>query len=258
FFDLEPYDLPPAPPENLMAELNGNDVSLSWNPSPSADVDRYNIYVSDSYGNFSFLYPVAKTVSTNWTHEGAGIGNDEDFFYVVRAVDKMGYEDNNTRKAAKTSRFLAGGKHLISFPVVPANDSLGSVLQTVGFDRVWTYDSSGWTTFSSFKNYSVLRSMTHTRGYWVNVTQDSNFVLAGAVPMQTTIQLHEGWNLVSYPSFIQADVADLMAGMPLERVEGPAGGPPHFLRRYSALDTLQSFQGYWFEVSANAMWVVQG
>ncbi|MCK4367461.1 MAG: PHP domain-containing protein [Thermoplasmata archaeon] len=258
FFDLEPYDLPPAPPENLMAELNGNDVSLSWNPSPSADVDRYNIYVSDSYGNFSFLYPVAKTVSTNWTHEGAGIGNDEDFFYVVRAVDKMGYEDNNTRKAAKTSRFLAGGKHLISFPVVPANDSLGSVLQTVGFDRVWTYDSSGWTTFSSFKVYSALRSMTHTSGYWVNVTQDSHFVLAGAVPVQTTIQLREGWNLVSYPSFIQADVADLMAGMPLQRVEGPAGGPPHFLRRYSALDTLQSFQGYWFEVSANATWVVQG
>ncbi|MCK4456162.1 MAG: PHP domain-containing protein [Thermoplasmata archaeon] len=258
FFDLEPYDPPPAPPENLMAELNGSDVFLSWDPSPSADIDRYNIYVSDSYDNFSFLYPVVRTVGTNWTHEGAGIGNDEDFFYVVRAVDKMGYEDNNTGKAAKTSRFLAGGKHLVSYPLVPANDSLLSVLQTVRVDRVWTHDPSGWTTFSSFKAYSALRSMTHTSGYWVNVTQDSHFVLAGAVPVQTTIQLREGWNLVSYPSFIEADVVDLMAGMPLERIEGPAGGPPHYLRRYTALDTLQSFQGYWFEVSANATWVVQG
>ncbi len=258
FFDLEPFNSRPASPANLMAELSGSDVFLSWDPSASADVDHYHVYMSDSHDNFSFLYPAVRTVGTNWTHEGAGIGNDEDFFYVVRAVDKMGYEDNNTRKAAKTSRLLAGGKHLISYPLVPANDSLGSVLQTVGFDRVWTYDSSGWTTFSSFKAYSALRSMTHTSGYWINVTQDSYFVLAGAVPPQTTIQLHEGWNLVSYPSFIGADVADLMATLPLKQVEGPAGGPPHFLRRYSAVDTLQSFQGYWFEVSANATWVVQG
>ncbi|MFQ5910213.1 MAG: hypothetical protein ACE5IJ_05765, partial [Thermoplasmata archaeon] len=258
FFDLEPYDLPPAPPESLMAELSGNDVLLSWDPSPSADVDRYNIYVSNTYDNFSFLFPVARTVGKNWTHRGAGIGNNEDFFYTVRAVDRMGYEENNTRKAAKTSRSLAGGKHLVSFPLVAANDSLASILQTVSFDRVWTYNSSGWATFSSFKAYSDLRSMSHARGYWVNVTQDCSFVLAGAVPEETTIDLPEGWNLVSFPSFIEMDVPDLMASIPLKRIEGPSGGPPHYLRLYTAIDTLRPFQGYWLEVTANATWVVRG
>lgn len=258
FFDLEPYDLPPAPPKNLMAELSGNDVFLSWDPSTSADVDHYHIYVSNSYGNFSFLYPVARTAGTNWTHQGVGVGNNEDFFYIVRAVDKMGYEDNNTRKAAKTSRFLASGKHLISLPLVPANDSLHSILQTVSLDRVWAYESGRWAKFSSFKDYSDLSSMTHLGGYWLNVTQDSFFILAGAVPEETTIDVREGWNLVSFPSFLEMSVSDVMASLPLKRVEGPSGGPPHHLRRLTALDSLQPFQGYWFEVSANSTWIVPG
>jgi hypothetical protein len=258
FFDTFPLNAPPPAPPNLMTELRWSDVFLTWDPSPDPDVDRYHVYVSQSYDNFSFLYPVARTVGTNWTHEGAGIGNNEDFFYIVRAVDKMGYESSADWKAAKTSRFLTGGKHLISYPLVTTNNSLGSILQTVSFNRVWTYGAGGWQWHDVNKRYSDLATMSNTRGYWVNVTEDSYFVLAGAVPIKTALDLREGWNLIGYPSFLQEDVADLMASLPLRRVEGPAGGPPHFLRRYEAVDTIRPFEGYWFELSSNATWTVVG
>lgn len=262
FFDVRPYDLPPAPPSNLMAELTGSDVFLSWDPSPSEDIDHYNIYVSTSYDNFSFLYPAARTMGINWTHKDAGIGNNEDFFYIIRAVDRMGNEENNTRKAAKTSRFLGSGKHLISFPLIPSNNSLSSILQTVSFDNVWAYNSidysDGWTSFSRFKDYSHLSVMTHLKGYWINVIEDSFFVMAGTVPQETDIELHEGWNLVGYPSFGEMKVSDLATSIPLKRVEGPSIDPPYYLRRYSISDTLSPFQGYWFELSSDAVWVIAG
>ena len=43
--------------------------------------------------------------------------------------------------------------------------------------------------------------MNHTMGLWVNVTKESNLTMAGMVPPRTTIHLHSGWNLVSFPSF---------------------------------------------------------
>lgn len=258
FFDTFPQNVPPPAPPNLMAELRGSDVFLTWDASPAPDVDHYHVYVSQSYDNFSSLHPVSRTVGTNWTHEGAGIGDNEDYFYTVRAVDTMGYEGSADWEAAKTSRFLTGGKHLISYPLVTVNGSLGSILQTVSHDRVWTYDSDGWHWYDMNKQYSELTTMTNTRGYWINVTEDSYFILAGAVPVKTNVDLSEGWNLIGYPSFLQEDVANLMASLPLKRVEGPAGSPPYYLRRYTALDTIQPFDGYWFEVTANASWTVAG
>jgi len=78
------------------------------------------------------------------------------------------------------------------------------------------------------------------------------------VPELTNIELHEGWNLVSYPAFVNTTVADLTASVPLKRLEGPSSNPPYYLRRMLPADDITAFQGYWFEMSANATWVVSG
>jgi hypothetical protein len=92
----------------------------------------------------------------------------------------------------------------------------------------------------------------------MNVTSDCNFTIAGAVPAQTMIHLHEGWNLVSFPSFNSSyTVADLKAELPVERVEGfDPNAPPHFLRVLQDFDVLSVGQGYWVKVSQDATWAV--
>ena len=104
----------------------------------------------------------------------------------------------------------------------------------------------------------TLEHANHTIGLWVNVTQDSNFTIAGVVPISTAIHLHAGWNLVGFPSFDDNyTVADLKAVIAVGRIEGFDGGPPpYFLRAMTDGDFLQAGFGYWINTSSEATWIV--
>jgi len=103
-----------------------------------------------------------------------------------------------------------------------------------------------------------LWNVNHTMGLWVNVTENSNLTVAGVVPAQTMIHLHEGWNLVSFPSMNTSfTVADLKASMPVEQVEGfDPTAPQHFLRVLSDSDVLLAGRAYWVKAQADVVWNV--
>ena len=128
------------------------------------------------------------------------------------------------------------------------------------YDNAWSYDSlSGkWNWFMKDKTYSGgLSGLNHTMGVWVNVTQACNLTVAGIVPAQTTIQLYEGWNLVSFPPINATyTVADLKAETGATRVEGYGPAPPYFLRVLGDAEVLQAGQGYWVNVEAYTIWTV--
>ena len=100
--------------------------------------------------------------------------------------------------------------------------------------------------------------MNHTMGVWVNVTRDSNLTMAGVVPVQTTIHLCEGWNLVSFPSFSTSySVAVLKVEIGVTRVEGYDSSPPYHLRVLGDGEILQVGYGYWVKVKSDADWIVE-
>ncbi|MEE9340757.1 MAG: Ig-like domain-containing protein [Thermoplasmata archaeon] len=259
---------PPAPPTAITASLSGaqlQDVTITWQLSdddPGGGVSHYDIFrgidVYDGSGlSYSHLASVPAGVSV-FVNQLVGL-DEHDYFYLVCAVGSNG-SSCTENQAAKFTRQLIAGPNLVSVPLVLSDESIGTVLQTVKYDRAWFYDSSSgeWKWHMTAKGYGGLTDLSHTIGLWVNVTGDCNFHVAGLVPAQTTIHLREGWNLVSFPSFNSSyTVADLKAELPVERVEGfDASAPPHFLRVLQDSDVLLAGEGYWVKVSADVAWVV--
>ena len=258
------------PPENLKALLSGDsfeNVTIVWNSSQDelgGLVDRYEISRSEVYDTGGDLYQHVGTVP-NGTHffvdVFAGEGDPNVYFYMVCAVNVTNSSTCADNQAAKFTRPLTKGPHLISIPLIQSNESIETVLQTAKYDKAWYYDSSSeeWKWHMTSKGYRRgLWSMNHTMGLWVNVTNDCNLTVAGVVPAQTTIHLYDGWNLVSFPSFNTTyTVADLKAEIGVTRVEGYDLAPPHFLRVLGNGEVLQAGYGYWVKVDIDVDWIIE-
>ncbi|MFQ5883852.1 MAG: Ig-like domain-containing protein [Thermoplasmata archaeon] len=260
---------PPAPPRNITAYLSGpqlQDVTISWelsNDDPSGNVSRYDVYRGvDSYdasgGSYAYLASVPNGVST---YADQMVGKDaHSYYYLVCATNTNG-SSCTENQAGKFTRALEAGPQLVSIPVTPLDASVESVLQTLNFDSVWYFDSlnQSWKSYSKWKSYSrQLEEILRTMGVWVNVTENSNLTVAGVVLAQTTVQLSQGWNLVSFPSFNSSyTVADLRAETGAIRVEGYSPSAPYFLRVLGDAEVLQAGYGYWMRVDADVDWIVE-
>ncbi|MCK4445440.1 MAG: hypothetical protein KAW09_12910, partial [Thermoplasmata archaeon] len=104
----------------------------------------------------------------------------------------------------------------------------------------------------------TLAQLNNTMGFWIDVTNNDYLVLAGLIPFITEIHLHEGWNLVSFPSFwdfYPVMLLKLFTGA--ERVEGfDPLAPPYYLRVMDDFDDLVPSRGYWVKVPSDVTWTV--
>lgn len=262
---------PPAPPSMLSADLTGPsfvDVEITWFLSPDdqgglRNVVKYYLFRGEYFGSnmtgYVFLHSVSSGISS-YINENAGEGDSFNHFYTVCAVTAFGDQSCSTNQAAKFTRPLEPGPNLVSVPLIQSNESIETVLQTVQFDKAWFYDSSSqeWKWFMKSKGYRRgLWNMNHTMGVWVNVTEGSNLTVAGIVPAQTRMHMHEGWNLVSFPSFISSYmVDDLKIDAGALRVEGYDSAPPYHLRVLGDAEVLQAGEAYWVETEASTDWLV--
>ncbi|MFQ5884500.1 MAG: NosD domain-containing protein [Thermoplasmata archaeon] len=262
--------LPPDAPRHLTAELSGNgleNVTLSWNLSVDdvnglRSVVGYDILRGTNYSsNLSgyILYDPVSKGSSQYTDVGGGEGDPYNYFYVVCAIDLNDNSSCSRNQAAKFTRPLSRGPNLVSIPLVLTNESIERILQTVGYDKAWYYDSHSleWKSYAKFKSYSTLNHVNNTMGVWINGTRNSNLTVTGIVPARSTIGLHEGWNLVSFPSFSYFHtVAELKAETGATRVEGYDSAPPCHLRVLGDAEVLQAGQAYWVKVEASVSWIV--
>ncbi|MCK4366765.1 MAG: right-handed parallel beta-helix repeat-containing protein [Thermoplasmata archaeon] len=258
-----------GPPENTRAVLEGTDfenVMVKWDPPPHEHgglVANYDIYRGHEYDDEGRLYKHIGSIPSgthSLTDTLAGEGDSGTYFYVVcaRCIYKTSTCANT--QAAKFTRPLTPGPNLVSIPLMQSDESIETVLQTVQYDKAWYYDSSSgeWKWYMTSKGYGRgLWNVNHTMGLWLNVTEDSNLTVAGVVPPQTTIHLHEGWNLVSFPSMNASfTVSHLKTSVPVVRVEGFDPAPPYFLRVLSDSDALLAGRAYWVKVQADVVWTV--
>jgi hypothetical protein len=268
YFDLIPYEDIPLPPSNLEAWVSGNDIVLNWTPSISSDVMHYNIYKSSTLNGFDFNYPYALTSKTMWVDKGAGDGDTNEYFYIVRAVDKKQYNDTNMVKAGKHVTPLSKGWNLVSTPLVLSKTSSDEVLQTLN-DTIRIaqyYDASDNLDHWKDTNIGDFTKFNNTMGFWLYLDSSDHLITAGLVPNSTIINLYAGWNLVGYPSYTSRFLGDLMSGVFWESVQ-------HFdsyyakgdhwkhnsTRKPSHLNDLNSMstgEGYWVFVTKDCTWTV--
>ena len=268
-----PVAIYPRPPVILQADLTGynsSNVTIIWALSPDDgaglySVIRYDVYRNSTYEPTGSGYAMMASVP-NGTYEFtdilAGEGDPNNYFYVVCAVNMTNDSSCSEDQAGKFTRPLSGGPNLVSIPLVPTDDSVGTILQTVKWNKTWTFDSFSkvWSWETKFKPYpGKLQNVDLLMALWVNVTENSNLTVAGLVPGSSSIPLYSGWNLVGFPSFSTTyTVADLKAETGATRVEGyDPSSPPYFLREMLDSDILQAGEGYWIHMSLNGIWTVQ-
>ncbi len=270
---MSPFEPFPGPPIITGITLTGQtleNVTLTWSLSEDdgaglGTVVRYEVYRNMAYDRQGSGYQLVASLpnrTSTFTDSSAGEGNPNNLFYIVCAVDGNNRSTCAVDQAAKVTRLLSQGPNLVSVPLIQSDESIELVLQTVKFGKAWYYDSVSrqWTSFMKAKTYGGnLRSVDHTMGIWIDVTEDSNLTVTGVVPTQTTIRLYEGWNLVSFPSFKSSyRVWDLKAATGAVRVEGYDSAPPYFLRVLLVdADVLLAGEGYWVKAEADTDWIVE-
>jgi hypothetical protein len=259
-------------PTGLMAELSPTpfqDVYLTWTLSADDgagenDVLQYDVYRGTAYDPSGASYGLIGAVSAGafaYTDTGAGDGDPNDYFYYVEAVDDDANTASTADQAAKVTRALTAGPQLMSNLLREADMSLTTLLQTISFDRVWTYDPTAanpWPDYDATKPYSVVPITDNTAGAWVNVLSAGTLTYAGVVPTPSIdIQLYKGWNLVGYPSFSTTYTdADFIADTGATDIETYDPTGPYFLRDVIPGEAFVPGSAYWAYVPADVLWNV--
>jgi hypothetical protein len=247
----------------LQADLSGSrleNVTVKWDLSSDDGAGQnsvvgYLIYRGNSYDVNALGYlPIATTPNgtIEFSDNLTGEGDQNSYFYKICAVDLNNLTNCSLNQAGKFTRSLMGGPNLISIPLVQSDENIETVLQTVKWDKAWTYDSlaHNWKSHTTFKPFAGnLTTLNHTKGVWIDVTSDSNLTVAGIVPASTTIELFAGWNLIGFPSFNSTYIAsDMKTAVSSSRVEGYDPLVPYHLRVLGDMEVPQAGYGYWIWV----------
>ncbi|MFO7792579.1 MAG: GLUG motif-containing protein [Candidatus Saliniplasma sp.] len=104
----------------------------------------------------------------------------------------------------------ADGWNFVSFNIDLEDNDLESILEheehgiTGNYSRLMYYDASvdEWTSYEPGRtdHFNKLDTWDHAMGLWIRMAADDTLTVKGYKPTDTTITLHEGWNMVSYPS----------------------------------------------------------
>jgi hypothetical protein len=126
---------------------------------------------------------------------------------------------NPCLKMRQFSMALKKGWNLISIPVGPENNTIESVLSSIGgkYTMLRSFDPvEGWKTYDPLHpepEYSDLHLIYPDEGYWINMTGDANLTVTGMEMANTQILLAAGWNLIGYPTFTVQGVAGALSSI---------------------------------------------
>lgn len=273
---MTPWGVTLTPPTNIDArldEIDFQDVNITWNLSKDDEnIANYALYYNTSYEKngtgYSFLSEIAAGVNY-YVHSSAGDGDSNNYFYYIQANGTSGENARNETQVAKYAREMPysvdASEQLISLPLVQSETNISTVLQTIqgSYNHVQWYNpldtTNHWKTNATFKpkGFDDLFNVDHKMALWITMTSSDNLTIAGKVPEQTSIQLYEGWNLVSYASFINRTVESALSGIPYEKVEGfDENNPPYFLKTLSGSDWMEAGCGYWIHVTSDCVWTI--
>ncbi|UCE74777.1 MAG: right-handed parallel beta-helix repeat-containing protein [Methanomassiliicoccales archaeon] len=268
----------PSLPTDLNAELvSGSltDVKLTWTASEDDgagydDVAGYTVYKSSTgiYGDYEFeAWVWAQKIPGyryEWTDEGAGDEDWNNYFYIVRANDTSDNEEQNENKVGKFASYLDEGWNMMSVPLVQKDTSREVVLQTLGnnYMTVQGYHagkSRPWLHWHRNKpNYfNDVIEIDHKNGYYIDMIVPDYLVTAGKVATQVEISIETGWNLVGYPCLTELLRDDALSSI---------AGNYNMVERYDTTkdkevrlgpnDYMEPGLGYWIHATADCVWTL--
>lgn len=260
---------PPRPARNVDAVLiNGaNDIRITWTLSPDdvLNLDHYEVWRSVG------VYDKNKGASYAWLGNAsrgtaffvhAGVGRDANsYFYFVKAVNAGGSADS-VEQSAKFARSLAVGTQLVSVPIQAQDQTIPSVMQTLSYDSVRWFDPTNsvdpWKSYKPGRSYNDFTTSTMGKGFWVDVTANGVFCVAGKVLPSTSINLKAGWNLIGFPEFVAPyTVADFKAALPGHVIQieaySAAAGQYHLMKTWDQY-VMSPGYGYWVQVTNDGTW----
>ena len=155
------------------------------------------------------------------------------------------------------------GWRLLSFPLItsgPADIILNDGDTT--WDAVKWYDPTDlndpWKTYRAGANTNDMPNIDNKMGFWIYITDRGDGVLTvqGIEPVNTNINLYEGWNLVSYPSETGRLASTTLPGV-ADQVAYYDDGSTYLIT--DALPNAVTFSegnAYWVHVTSDAVWSV--
>jgi hypothetical protein len=239
---------------------------VCWGDSALSDAN-HNLAVSSQ----NWLAGVAHQVDIANLVVGDTIGRDKDStdtdckkdWEITCGKDATGPTPDRKNQGMITQIPIHAGWNLISIPVQPLDTSVTSVFSSISgkWDVVKYYDTRGvsdpWKSFRVGGSSNDLLNIDRTMGVWLRATSSCTLEVQGTVPVSTNINLYAGWNLVGYPSQDPSSASSSLAGTGADIVSVYKAESPYIDDRTDLSGvTLQSGNGYWVHVPADATWVV--
>ncbi len=132
------------------------------------------------------------------------------------------------------SVILREGWNLISIPLILDDNSVDNVFADISYSFLFSYDSE----------WKVPTEINYTIGYWIDADNDDILTVKGLEPVDTIINLNDGWNLVGYPYLEEKDVSELFEN---NIVYSYNGSWSSYIpgRTFNSLQILKAGLGYW-------------
>ena len=198
------YIYQPAPPPDAFGilatpnarglELNSNGTRLFVTDSQTMDVLEY--YVSDPYDLRSAVYIGAYNVGAESSNpRGITFSPDFRYFYISDATDDRIYQYELPVSMLTTT--YRKGWNIAGLPI----ESTG-----ISYDQLFT--NSTQIPFSYVENsYKESTELIPSLGYWLHLSDSETVDFIGEPIANLTINLQEGWNLISGIGYSLPEVA---------------------------------------------------
>lgn len=167
---------------------------------------------------------------------------------------------------------LVAGWNLVSFNLMPLDESISSVLASItgsySFVYAWDAQAVEWLSYDPvFYFLSRLQNLDRSMGFWINMTGPANLVVSGKPVERAEIPLSPGWNLVGYPSIEPLALPGALSEHGVTPFNSVWAYDPNLTNPWKDFDPLVPFfinslqtmnpgWGYWINVSEASTWNV--
>jgi hypothetical protein len=238
------------------AILNSDSIrTLNWTTSDGYSVDSIEVWFSaDSGTTYSKVVSLGAVSSYDWIVPDTTI-----VYHGLLKIMSKDYAGNVAEKLSdyifaivgdSISTTVTSGWNLWSAPIDPANDTM-----TANLDDDFT---DYWVTYNYVNNgYTYDGILKETEGYWLGTVQNATIDVKGtALTSDQTMNLSQGWDLVSNPLVLDVSVDSLeftKDGVTKDYSDAVSTGWVNSIYGYSGsgyetTTTLLPWKGYWIGV----------
>lgn len=165
-------------PSKINLTVEEENIKLNW--SDVSGVSYYNIYRTTFENGFDFSNPVANTINTEWIDFDANNPTHDNFYqtyyYIVRAVDSNGNEENNFNVVCKISYVLNEGRNWIRWngENVNINNALSNLISKVSTVQRWNHLTDRYESYNPnlpppLQFLNDFYEFENDKGYMINI-----------------------------------------------------------------------------------------